>query len=64
MPPPVSSNDWRKTASVDELARIMPSTPEPISKEEKVGGTVSAMKRAFMAFTGRTGSKRLSQRLT
>ena len=60
MPPPVSSEDWRKTVSVDELARLAPSTPEPTSKEEKVGGTVSAVKRAFMAITG----KRLSQRLT
>ena len=64
MPPPVSSDDWRKTASVDELARVMPSTPEPTTpKEEKVAGTVSAVKRAFMALTGRTGVKRLSQRL-
>jgi serine/threonine-protein kinase GIN4 len=62
MPPPVSSEDWRKTVSVDELARLPPSTPEPIPKE-KVGGTVSAVKRAFMAIAGRTGSKRLSQRL-
>ena len=64
MPPPVSSEDWRKTVSVDELARLAPSTPEPSSKEEKAGGTVSAVKRAFMAITGRTGSKRLSQRLS
>ena len=63
MPPPVSSEDWRRTVSVDELARLQPSTPEPTSKEEKAGGTVSAVKRAFMAITGRTGSKRLSQRL-
>jgi len=63
MPPPVSSEDWRRTVSVDELARLPPSTPEPSSKEEKVGGTVSAVKRAFMAITGRAGSKRLSQRL-
>ena len=63
MPPPVSSEDWRRTVSVDELARMAPSTPELISKEEKVGGTVSVVKRAFMAITGRTGSKRLSQRL-
>ena len=62
MPPPVSSEDWRKTVSVDELARLAPSTPEPSSKEEKVGGTVSAVKRAFMAIAGKTGSKRLSQR--
>lgn len=64
MPPPVSSEDWRKTVSVDELARLAPSTPEPTHKEEKVGGTVSAVKRAFMALAGRTGSKRLSQRWT
>lgn len=63
MPPPVSSEDWRKTVSVDELARLAPTTPEPSSKEEKAAGTVSAVKRAFMAITGRTGSKRLSQRL-
>jgi len=63
MPPPVSSEDWRKTVSVDELARLAPSTPEPTSKEGKVGGTASAVKRAFMAIAGRTGSKRLSQRL-
>jgi len=63
MPPPVSSEDWRKTVSVDELARLAPSTPELTSKDEKVGGTVSAVKRAFMAITGRAGSKRLSQRL-
>lgn len=63
MPPPVSSEDWRKTVSVDELARLTPSTPEPTSKEEKLGGTVSAVKRAFMAIAGKTGSKRLSQRL-
>jgi len=63
MPPPVSSEDWRKTVSVDELARLAPSTPELMSKEEKAGGTVSAVKRAFMAITGRTVPKRLSQRL-
>ncbi|KAF9781712.1 hypothetical protein BJ322DRAFT_1010425 [Thelephora terrestris] len=64
MPPPVSSEDWRKTASVDELARMTPSASEPTtSKEEKAGSTVSAVKRAFMALTGRTGVKRLSQRL-
>ena len=63
MPPPVSSEDWRKTVSVDELARVAPSTPEPTSKEEKAGGTVSAVKRAFMVLTGRAGSKRLSQRM-
>lgn len=63
MPPPVSSEDWRRTMSVDELARVMPSTPEPTPKEEKVGGTVGAVKRVFMALTGRTGAKRLSQRL-
>ena len=64
MPPPVSSEDWRKTVSVDELARLAPSTPELSSKEEKPSGTVSAVKRAFMAITGRTGSKRLSQRVS
>ena len=64
MPPPVSSEDWRRTVSVDELARLAPRTPEPNSKEEKVGGTVSAVKRAFMAIAGKTGSKRLSQRFT
>lgn len=65
MPPPVSSEDWRKTVSVDELSRFTPGTPEPTTpKEEKAGGTVSVMKRAFMALAGRTGSKRLSQRLT
>lgn len=63
MPPPVSSEDWRKTVSVDELARLAPSSPEPSPKEEKAGGTVSAVKRAFMVLTGRAGSKRLSQRL-
>ena len=63
MPPPVSSEDWRKTVSVDELSRLTPSTSGPTPKEEKAGGTVSAVKRAFMALAGRTGSKRLSQRL-
>ena len=63
MPPPVSSEDWRKTVSVDELARLTPATPEPTHKEEKAVGTVSAVKRAFMVLAGRTGSKRLSQRL-
>ena len=63
MPPPVSSEDWRKTASVDELSRLAPGTPDPTPKEEKAGGTVSVVKRAFMALAGRTGSKRLSQRL-
>jgi hypothetical protein len=62
MPPPVSSENWRRTVSVDELARLEPSTPELTLKEEKVGGTVSAVKRAFMAITGRTSSKTLSQR--
>lgn len=64
MPPPVSDDDWRKTASVNELARSMPSTPEPTTpNEEKATGTASAVKRAFLALTGRTGVKRLSQRL-
>jgi len=64
MLPPVSSEDWRRTAPAVELARLVPSTPEPTSREEKVGGTVSAVKRAFMAISGRTGSKRLSERLS
>lgn len=63
MPPAVSSEDWRKTISADELARLVPSTPEPIPKEEKAGGTASAVKRAFMAIAGKAGSKRQSQRL-
>lgn len=62
IPPSVSSKDWRRTVSVDELARPVPSTPEPISKEERVVGTASAMKRAFMAITGKTGAKRPSRR--
>ncbi|KAF9645153.1 hypothetical protein BDM02DRAFT_3263115 [Thelephora ganbajun] len=39
MLPPVSSEDWRKTVSVDELARLTPNAPEVTCKEEKVGGT-------------------------
>lgn len=64
MPPPVSSEDWRKTVSVDELSRLSPGTPEATPKEEKAGGTVGAVKRAFMALAGRASSKRLSHRLT
>jgi serine/threonine-protein kinase GIN4 len=59
MPPPVSSEDWRKTVSVDELG-MTPAKAEQGSKEDR-NGTSSVVRRAFNIMTGKTHSRRQSR---
>lgn len=61
MPPPTSSDDRRKTMSVDELRNIAtPSKPDSGSKEDRIG-TSSVVRRAFNIMTGKNNSRRLSR---
>jgi len=63
MPPPVSSEDWKKAASVDELG--MMTTPAKLehgneSPKDDRSGT-SVVRRAFKMMTGKTVPRRLSR---
>lgn len=63
MPPPVSSDDQRRTVSVDELGLMTytPGTGDPVLKDES-NTTVTLMRRAIKAMVpGKTVSKRLSR---
>ncbi|KIY46685.1 hypothetical protein FISHEDRAFT_46792 [Fistulina hepatica ATCC 64428] len=65
MPPPVSSDDVCRTASVDELGTILKrnaETPMPMSRDEPTSSTVARMRRALKVFApGKTVSQRLSR---
>jgi serine/threonine-protein kinase GIN4 len=64
MPPAISSEDWRKTVSVDELGIVVtPSTPDrgADSSRNDRSGTVSVVRRAFKLMAGKTISKRSSR---
>lgn len=62
MPAPVSSDDQRKTLSVDELG-LMTDSPGPDTPVTKDDGntTITLVRRAFKVITGKTVSRRVSR---
>ncbi|KAK0244073.1 hypothetical protein EDD85DRAFT_918204 [Armillaria nabsnona] len=66
MPPPVSSDDMRRAASVDELGFMSyattPATPSTPALKDESRNTVTKMRRAIKAFVpGKSVSRRLTR---